>query len=82
MRLLNHRTTYSILFYILSVILVMLAKPPIMFDAYGNIKQFGVGTDNHTIISLGVVNGVIAIFSFYVFTIVDVIFGSKNSVLV
>lgn len=79
MRLLNHRTVYATLFYILSIVLVMLAKPQLVFDQEGNVKQFGVGGTNKTIISLGVINGVLALVSFYIFTIIDVIFTPKNT---
>ena len=78
-RLFNHRTIYASLFYMLSIILVMLVKPAFMFDENGNVKQFGVGTANKTIISLGVINGVAALLSFYIFTIIDVVFTPKNT---
>ena len=79
MHLFNHRTIYSTVFYILTILLVMLSKPSIMFNEDGQIKQFGVGNDNKTIISLGVANGVLALFSFYVFTVIDVIFAQRNA---
>lgn len=79
MRLLNHRTIYSSLFYVLAVTLLMIAKPAFMFDGTGNVKQFGVGSSRKTIFSLGAANGVIALVSFYIFTIIDVVFASKNS---
>lgn len=80
MRLINHRTIYSSLFYGLAITLLMLVKPEVMFDNVGNVKQFGVGGDRKTIFSFGVANGVIALMSFYVFTLIDVVFASKNSV--
>lgn len=58
----------------------MIAKPALVFDENGNVKQFGVGNTNKTIISLGVVNGIFAIVSFYIFTIIDVIFTPKNTI--
>lgn len=79
MRLINHRTIYASLFYILAIMLVILSKPSVLFDASGNVKQFGIGTHSKTIISLGVVNGVIALLSFYIFTMIDVIFTPKNT---
>lgn len=78
MHLLNHRTIYSSIFYVLSITLIMLVKPSIMFDNDNNkIKQFGVGSDKKTIFSLGVANGVVALLSFYIFTIIDVIFSKS-----
>jgi hypothetical protein len=74
----NHRTIYSSLFYVLAIILVILAKPTLIFNEDGLVKQFGIGTEK-TIISLGVMNGVLALFSFYVFTMIDIIFTPKNT---
>lgn len=77
MKLLNHRTVYSSLFYVLTIMLIILAKPSFAFDDSGEIKPFGVGHCGKSIISLGVVSSVLAIFSFYIFTIIDIVFGEK-----
>ncbi len=74
MKLLNHRVLYSILFYVLIICLVVVAKPPYVFDTDGSIKSFGLGEKN-TIFSLGVFVVTLAIISFYLFAVIDVVFG-------
>lgn len=72
---LSHRVVYSIIFYLLVVLLVFVAKPSIMFDN-GNIKPFGIG-DNKTIVSVGVLSVALAIVSFYLFAVIDIVFKNK-----
>ncbi len=72
--MLSHRVAYGGLFYMLSMILIVLVQPSFMFTPRGDIKPFGVGHDGKTIISFGTANAVCAIFSFYVFAVIDVIF--------
>jgi len=74
----NTRIIYSILFYILLIILIILAKPSLMFDDNGLIKQFGIG-ENKTMFSLGVFTVVLSVISFYIFCIIDIIFANKMS---
>ena len=76
MKHLSSRVVYSILFYVLLIILIILAKPSIMFHSNGNIKLFGVG-EHKTMFSLGVASIVLAIASFYIFCLIDLIFASK-----
>lgn len=76
MRLLNQRTIYTTLFYILFLVLIVVSKPSFAFDERGRIKPFGVGYEN-TIISLGVVVVALAILSFYIFACIDVVFERR-----
>lgn len=69
----NSRVVYSLLFYILLMILIIVSKPLIMFDEAGQIKPFGIG-DDKTMFSFGVLTVVVAIVSFYAFCIIDIIF--------
>lgn len=69
----SSRVIYSLLFYVLLMILVFVSKPSIMFDKTGSIKQFGIG-DDKTMFSLGVITSVVAIISFYTFCVIDIIF--------
>lgn len=69
----SSRVIYSLLFYVLLMILVFVSKPAIMFDKNGHIKPFGIG-DDKTMFSLGVITSVIAILSFYTFCIIDIVF--------
>lgn len=75
-KLFNQRTIYSNIFFVLILILVYISKPEIMFDENNKLKSFGVGKDK-TIISFGVIIVITAIFSFYLFAIIDVIFAKK-----
>lgn len=71
---LNHRVFYSIAFYVLVIVLIVVSKPKLAFDSQGNIRQFGVG-QSKTIFSLGVFVVALAIISFYVFAVIDLVFG-------
>jgi hypothetical protein len=77
MPLLNSRIVYAILFYVLLIILLVLAKPSVMFERDGSIKQFGVG-DEKTMFSVGVFSVVLAIVSYYIFCLVDMVFQNKS----
>jgi hypothetical protein len=72
----NARIIYSVLFYILLIVLIIIAKPSVMFENDGSIKHFGIGEEK-TMFSLGVFTVVLAILSFYVFCLIDLIFA-KN----
>jgi len=76
MRLLNHRVLYSIAFYVLVIVLFVVSKPAVIFDQEGNIKPFGIG-ESKTIFSLGVFVVALAIISFYVFAIIDIVFNAR-----
>jgi hypothetical protein len=76
MKYLSSRVIYSVLFYVLLIILIILAKPSIMFNSNGDIKLFGVGEEK-TMFSLGVASIVLALVSFYIFCLIDLIFAQK-----
>lgn len=72
-KIMNLRVLYSIIFYILLIVLLYLAKPQFIFDANGQIKHFGIG-ESDTMFSLGVFSVAIAFMSFYIFAVIDIIF--------
>lgn len=74
MQYINTRIIYAILFYILLIVLIIISRPSIMFESDGSIKQFGIGEEK-TMFSLGVFTVVLAILSFYIFCMIDLIFG-------
>lgn len=74
MKYISARIIYSILFYVLLIILIILAKPSVMFETDGSLKEFGIG-DEKTMFSLGVFTVVLAVLSFYVFCMIDLIFA-------
>jgi len=76
MKFVNQRVLYSIVFYILVVMLIFVAKPPLMFDSTGQFKDFGIGT-HKTLFSFGVLITSVALVSFYIFALIDLVFGGK-----
>lgn len=74
----NSRVIYSVVFFILLLILLYTSKSSIMFEKDGKeIKKFGLGHDQ-TLFSFGIFTIVLAIASFYLFCIIDLVFGSSN----
>lgn len=71
----NLRVLYSIIFYVLIIVLLYVAKPPFVFDENGNLKHFGIGPTD-TMFSFGVFTVVLAFLSFYIFAIIDIIFDN------
>lgn len=78
--MLNQRIIYASLFYLLLIILVLVTKPPMVFDEHGNVRPFGVGA-NKTIFSLGVLTVSLSIISFYIFCLIDLIFANMSVTL-
>jgi len=72
----SHRVLYSVLFYVLFIVLIIVSKPPFVFDSKGQLKDFGIGA-NKTMFSLGVFTVVLAMVSFYIFAVIDLVFGQK-----
>lgn len=70
----TQRVLYATLFFVLLMLLILVAKPSVMFDTRGDLRPFGVG-DEKTPFALGVVVVALSVLSFYVFCIIDVIFG-------
>lgn len=67
------RVVYSVLFYVLCILLVIVSKPSLVFQQDGSVKPFGVGNEK-TVFPLGVFVVVGAIVSFYLFTLIDIIY--------
>lgn len=72
----NSRVLYSVIFFILLLVLLFISKPSVMFDENGDIKPFGMGTER-TLFSFGIFTAVLAIVSFYIFTLLDIIFKNR-----
>lgn len=70
----NKRIILSIIFFLMSMSLIIVVKPCFLFNKEdGSIKEFGVGLDK-TIYSMGVVVVFLSIFSFYLFAILDFLY--------
>lgn len=76
-RYINMRIVHSVLFYVLLMMLIFISKPSIMFEKNGVLRPFGVGYDK-TMFSFGVFTVVLAIMSFYVFCIIDLVFSNRG----
>jgi hypothetical protein len=73
--MLKQRVLYSIFFYGLVVGLLLLLRPAAVFDPEtGRARPFGVG-EGRTLYSLGVLSVALAIATFYIFALVDMIFA-------
>jgi len=70
---LNTRLLYSIVFFILLIVLIHISKPSMIFNEKGEMKPFGIG-EQKTMFSFGVFTVVLAVLSFYFFCVIDVIF--------
>ncbi len=68
------RISYSVLVFILSMILLFLMKPSIAFDNEGKLRKFGVNDRGSTIYSVGVLTSCLAIITFYLFCVIDIVF--------
>ena len=67
------RIFYSVFVYVLLMLLIFVKKPKMFFNENNNIKHFGTGK-SETIYSLGVASFVIAVITFYLFCLIDIIF--------
>jgi|APGre2960657468_1045069.scaffolds.fasta_scaffold403940_1 hypothetical protein len=76
LKIINQRTIYTTMFFVLVVTLLIVWKPSFMFDNVGNVKPFGIGEEK-TIFSLGCLVVTMAVFSFYIFAIIDIVFSNK-----
>lgn len=82
MKFMNGRVVYSLLFYVLVVLLLFVSKPSMMFSTDGQFKAFGVGTTvdgkPKTVVSFGVAIVVFSILTFYMFALIDLVFGKSS----
>ena len=75
----NSRIIYSVNLFILLMALVYVSKPNIMFEKNDAIRKFGIN-QKETILSLGVFTVLASILSFYIFSMIDLIFNWKYNV--
>lgn len=78
--MLKSRLAYSIIFFLMCVALFWVTKPSFAFDERGRPRPFGFGEDR-TLFTVGVVTVAASILTFYVFTLIDVIYGSSAAAL-
>lgn len=75
--MISQRLSYTIIFFILVIVLIIVSKPRFLFDEKGDLISFGTGENNTTIMPLGIVVVLLAFASFYMFAIIDIIFEKK-----
>jgi hypothetical protein len=67
------RVVYSCLFFVLTVALIIVARPAALFGADGRPLPLGSGP-GRTMFPLGVVIAVVAILTLYLFAMIDVVY--------
>ena len=60
----KHINAIAIVIYIIVFVLVLAIKPTILFKENGNIRQFGIGYKNKTIIPVWLLAIILAILSY------------------
>lgn len=84
------RAVYAVLFFCLTFTLLVLTKPALLFDKDGNVKHFGVKSDDGngvgtgsgndvTLFPMGVAVVLLAVGSMYVFAWIDMVSSSASS---
>ena len=75
------RVIYSALFFVLSMLLIIVAKPRAFFREDGSVRPFGTGNSGDrggsrgtTVFPLAVVVVVAAVLSLYTFAMIDLVF--------
>lgn len=68
----SSRIIYSVLFFLMASVLLVVFKPKQMFDEEGQPKPFGVGP-GRTLFSLGTAILLLAILSFYAFSMAEMV---------
>lgn len=56
----------TLLIYILAYVGIIYFKPNFIYNNKGQLREFGIGTRNKTVLPLWLVSIVIAIFSYYI----------------
>lgn len=72
--ILNLRISISITVYLLLMFIIFYIKPSYIYDSDGKIKDFGLES-NQTITSLGIISTCMAIFCFYIFLVIDLMYN-------
>lgn len=70
------RVVYSTLFFVLTMALILVARPRTLFKPDGSAKEFGTGghDQGRTVFPLGVVVVLVAVLSLYTFAMIDLVY--------
>lgn len=68
------RISYSVVVYVMSMILLFISKPDLAFESNGELRTFGVSEKKDTIYSVGVLAVTMAIVIYYLFCMIDLLF--------
>ena len=73
------RVIYSTLFFVLTMLLIIVARPKGLFEPSGRAKEFGTGgggdQQGRTVFPIGVVVVLVAVLSLYTFAMIDLVFN-------
>jgi hypothetical protein len=72
--LFNSRVSYSIIVFIMSMILLFITRPKLAFENDGSLKSFGIFQKKDTVYSVGVISVLLSLMIFYFFCMIDLIF--------
>jgi hypothetical protein len=61
----RHITIISIFIFIITYSLLMIAKPSIIYNKDGSLRQFGIGFKKKTILPAWLISILLAIFSYF-----------------
>ena len=61
----NNKIIFSIFLFIFLYSLVLISKPPLIFDKNGSFRHFGIGYDKRTVLPIWLISFVLGIFSYF-----------------
>ena len=73
MSIINSPIKNAIILYLILITIILYFKPTIIFDVNGNLRVFGLSSDK-TVFSFCVISIFLAIISYYLFTLLRIIF--------
>ena len=73
MNFINSPIKNAIILYLILITIILYFKPAIIFDVNGNLKLFGL-SEEKTVFSFCVISLFFALISYYLFTLIRIIF--------
>jgi len=61
-----HKVSFSILVFVIFLLIIHITKPAIIYNKDGSFKQFGIGYMNKTVVPIWLVCIILGIFSYLV----------------
>ena len=73
----NLRLQIAFFIYIILVGLFILIKPSYLFNEEGKLKHFGTGSKNKTVLPFWLIVFLLAIFSYYIGFLLDIVISTR-----